>query len=268
MDQAPRRPHYRVYIDEVGNSDLKASSEPNHRYLSLTGVIVSLEYVQATMFSEVEAFKSRHFPTQHPDAPVVLHRKELLQGVYPFQSLQDPKARKAFDEDLFNLLERLEYTVVTAVIDKLEFLNRYKAWQEDPYHYCLEVVIERYVSWLRSRGAAGDAMAESRGGGDDKRLKRAFTDLYNQGSQYVGASVFQRRLTSRELKLKPKAFNICGLQIADLLAHPSCRAIVERKNNHALPGNFGGKVAALLEESKYRRSGSGTIDGWGRKWLP
>ena len=27
---------YRMYIDEVGNSDLGASDNPNHRYLSLT----------------------------------------------------------------------------------------------------------------------------------------------------------------------------------------------------------------------------------------
>lgn len=30
---------YRMYIDEVGNSDLNASENSNHRYLSLTGVI-------------------------------------------------------------------------------------------------------------------------------------------------------------------------------------------------------------------------------------
>ena len=37
---------YRIYIDETGNSDLKSSDEPNHRYLSLTGVIITLEYVR------------------------------------------------------------------------------------------------------------------------------------------------------------------------------------------------------------------------------
>ena len=30
---------YRIYIDEVGNPDLDSSEHPNHRYLSLTGVI-------------------------------------------------------------------------------------------------------------------------------------------------------------------------------------------------------------------------------------
>jgi len=35
---------HRLYIDGVGNSDLQAArTNPNHRYLSLTGVIVSLD---------------------------------------------------------------------------------------------------------------------------------------------------------------------------------------------------------------------------------
>lgn len=33
---------YRLYIDEVGSSDMGASHEPNHRYLSLTGIIMEL----------------------------------------------------------------------------------------------------------------------------------------------------------------------------------------------------------------------------------
>ncbi len=37
---------YRMYIDEVGNSDLNSSDNPLHRYLSLTGVIVGLGYVR------------------------------------------------------------------------------------------------------------------------------------------------------------------------------------------------------------------------------
>ena len=35
---------YRIYIDEVGNPDLESCDDPNHRFLSLTGVIVALDY--------------------------------------------------------------------------------------------------------------------------------------------------------------------------------------------------------------------------------
>ncbi len=32
----------RMYVDEVGNTDLNSSHDPNHQYLSLTGVIFEL----------------------------------------------------------------------------------------------------------------------------------------------------------------------------------------------------------------------------------
>jgi hypothetical protein len=41
----PNRPRFRLYVDEVGNSDLESSDNPNHRFLSLTGVILELPYV-------------------------------------------------------------------------------------------------------------------------------------------------------------------------------------------------------------------------------
>jgi integrase len=45
---------YRLYIDEVGNSDLRASLNQNHRYLSLAGVIVSLDYVGTDLNPQIE----------------------------------------------------------------------------------------------------------------------------------------------------------------------------------------------------------------------
>lgn len=48
---------YRIYIDEVGNNDLKSSDNPNHRYLSLTGLIFELEYVKSVVSPSLEKLK-------------------------------------------------------------------------------------------------------------------------------------------------------------------------------------------------------------------
>ena len=111
-------------------------------------------------------------------------------------------------------------------------------------------------------------MAESRGGKEDRRLKDSFEGIWENGTDFVEAKRFQERLTSRQLKVKLKANNIAGLQIADLIAHPSFRACVALREGRPLPENFGGRVAVILEQSKYDRHPSGRIDGWGRKWLP
>ncbi len=74
---------YRMYVDEVGNSDLASSDNPNHRFLSLTGVIISLDYVKRTLYEEMESLKARYFGS-HPDDPVILHRKEMFNARPPF----------------------------------------------------------------------------------------------------------------------------------------------------------------------------------------
>ena len=256
-----------MYIDEVGNSDLGASSDPNHRYLSLTGVIFELDYVSQTVFPTLEDLK-RQFFNSHPDEPVILHRKELVNKRYPFARLREPIVEASFNQALLQMLSTLDYVVITAVIDKLEHSRRYTVWRFDPYHYCLTVLVERYVRWLQSRNQVGDVLAESRGGKEDLRLKDSYERLYEEGSDYVPPTHFSRSLTSRQLKLKAKSNNIAGLQIADLIAHPSYRATLARRDGQALPTNFGGQIASILNTSKYYRDHRGRVEGWGQKWLP
>lgn len=258
---------YRLYIDEVGNSDLGSSKDPNHRYLSLTGVILNLEYVSTTVFPAIEALKRDHF-NAHPDEPVILHRKELVNKKHPFESLRDPATETAFNQNLLNLIQNLDYAIITAVIDKLEHNQRYGVWRFDPYHYCMTVIVERYILWLKSKGAVGDVMAESRNGKADMRLKDAFEGIYTSGSDFIDPEMFMAHLTSGQLKVKHKESNIAGLQLADIIAHPSFRTALARKEGQPLADNFGGKIGEILEASKYVRSPDGQIDTWGTKWLP
>ena len=176
--------------------------------------------------------------------------------------------RERFDAELLQLLEALEYRVITAVMDKQAQLAYYKAAEYHPYYYCLSVLLERYVMCLQGMGHRGDVMAESRGGREDRQLKAEFERLYTEGSGSIDSRTLARWLTSKQLKVKPKSNNIAGLQIADLIAHPSFKAIQARRNEEPLARNFGGKISAILEESKYYRDQSGRIEGCGWQWLP
>lgn len=258
---------HRLYIDEVGNSDLGSSQNPNQRYLSLTGVIVELGYVDDTMFPEMETIKRKYFGS-HPDDPIVFHRKELVNREPPFSALRNPKVEKAFNADILGCLQQWQFTVISAVVDKLQHTEQYQVWRYDPYHYCLKILVERYVRWLQRHSTEGDIMAESRGGREDVRLKKSFENVYSEGSDWVTPEVIHHHLTSSQLKVKPKANNIAGLQLADLIAHPSYKVALTRRNREALPDNFGGLIGQILLDSKYDRSPSGRVDGWGIKWLP
>lgn len=92
--------------------------------------------------------------------------------------------------------------------------------------------------------------------------------MYEEGSEWVLPGVFAQRLTSRQLKVKPKANNIAGLQVADILAHCSYKGALARRMRQELATNFGGQICQVLEDLKYNKSPSGKIEGWGRKWLP
>lgn len=258
---------HRLYIDEVGNADLNASTDPNHRYLSLTGVIIALDYVQETLFPHLEALKKRYFAS-HPDKPICLHRKELVNRRPPFAALRNSEVERAFNSSLLQLLRTSEYTVITVVIDKLEHQQRYQVWRYDPYHYALAVLVERFIAWLREHKATGDVMAESRGGKEDLRLKNSFEFIYERGTDYVRPDEFARWLTSKQLKVKSKDNNIAGLQLADLIAYPSFKATTARHSGQMIAETFGGEIAKILEAQKYYRNYRGKIDGWGRKWLP
>lgn len=258
---------YRMYIDEVGNSDLGASGDPNHRYLNLTAVIMKLSYVDQTVFPKVELLKKKYF-FSHPDDPVILHRKELVNKKHPFESLRDSDKEGTFNTELLQLLRDLDYVVLSVTIDKLEHKRRYQTWRFDPYHYCLAVLVERYVMWLRRRKVKGDVMAESRGGKEDRRLKKSYKDLYDQGSEMMRAEQFAESLTSCQLKVKLKQNNISGLQLADLIAHPIYKAMVTERNGQGAPRTFGARIYEIIEEQKFDRSPTGRIDGWGMKWLP
>jgi len=259
---------YRLYIDEVGNSDLGSSTDPNNRYLNLTGVIIELGYVQDTVHPEMEALKQRFF-SSHPDEPLIFHRRELSRRIHPFQALKDPVLNAEFDKALLECLKRWEYWVVSVTIDKLELKTRYTVWQYHPYHYCLHVLLERYVMFLEGVSHQGDVMAEARGGKEDQKLKASFTGIYENGTPYMDKARFQAALTSKELKLKQKSNNISGLQLADLLAYPSSKSIMASHQNQKQPTGFSGEIVQILADDKYLRNPkNGQTIGWGRKWLP
>jgi hypothetical protein len=259
---------YRIYIDEVGNSDLKSSANTEHRFLCLTGVIFELDYVRTVLQPQLEALKEKYFGS-HPDDPLILHRKELMYKKFPFHALADTETEKAFNTEYLQLVTSWNYTVISVIIDKQEHNNNYdKNWKYDPYHYCQEVLLDRFRLFLKTKDAVGDVMIESRGGREDIRLKKSFRNLMESGTNFLTAEELQESITSKELKVKVKEANVAGLQIADLLAH-SVRRYAFKTLFQMDDGKqtFSDNIISILEESKFFRL-EGKINSYGIKKLP
>jgi hypothetical protein len=203
----------------------------------------------------MEDLKAEFFGS-HPDDPVIFHRKEMVNAKYPFEALADQSIKLEFDTRLLSLLRSWEFTLITVCLDKKAHKETYATWRYDPYHYCLAVLLERFVFFLRRRRSLGDVMAESRGGKEDIRLKKSFERLFEQGTSFVEERQFREALTSRQLKVRPKANNVAGLQLADLVAHPSRNEILR---DHGLlekdVAPFAARVIDILQ-AKYDRMGN------------
>jgi hypothetical protein len=259
----------RLFIDEVGNADLKgAAQDPNVRYLSLTGIVMKVAAHARRLQPAIEGLQ-RVCSGDIGDKSVILHRRDIVRQQGCFATLRDAAVRSRFDAALLDIIEEQPFQVITVTIDKKEHLERYRAWRFDPYHYCLQCLVERYVQWMDRHDLLGDVVIEARFKKVDKKLKASFSRLWHEGSDKVPATLMQKRLVSKDIGMFPKTANIAGLQLCDLIAHPSFRHMRRLRDEDDELDDFGAKIVEILIRKKYARNPrSGRIDGWGTKWLP
>jgi len=102
----------------------------------------------------------------------------------------------------------------------------------------------------------------SSAGGNNKQFPSV--SLKNTDSNRYGGGI-----TSHEIKFEPKAANVCGLQLVDMIAHPSHQALKARSTGVSMKTSFGSRVVEILLRSRYARHPyTRVIDGWGQKLLP
>ncbi len=264
MNKNKRR--FRLYIDESGNSDLGHCDNPNHRFLSLCGVIIELDYVQNILNDDMTKLKTRFFG-KPIYKPIVFHRSDMTNQRNQFRILKNNEIRKQFNIDLADKLKNWEFTVLSVLIDKQAFINQYLAWRENPYHYCLMMMLERYCHFLKSHNGVGDVLIESRGKNDDIPLSEHYNHLYKHGTNFMKASFFQEVLTSNEIKIKKKSENIAGLQISDLIAVPIRNRILEKYRSLVFEKEtYGKQIFETIKPKIY--SEQSRIWGYGLKFIP
>lgn len=259
---------YRLYVDEVGTDALTNLQEDNHRFLSLTGVAMAVTDARDNLEPKLNMIKAELF-NHDPDAPLIFHRKDIMGGKGPFQPIRtNPEFRASFDERILEVYRQTPYTVITALIDKLWMARQHHWVQTHPYHYLMGVLTEKYVQFLERKEAIGDIMPESRQK-KDTLLQAAYSEVRANGLRYVNKERILARLPGPNLKFRKKSDNIAGLQLADLLAHPSHIFVREKMGHDVARGPFCIQVCDILWASKYDRSPyNGRIKGYGYKHLP
>lgn len=258
---------YRLYVDEVGTDDITHLTKDNERYLSLTGLAMKIPAARDDLTPKLDWIKARVFD-HDPDNPLIFHRADIVNRKRAFGRLNNDDTRRLFDEAIFRTMNIVDYTIITALIDKQGMINQPNWKNHHPYHYLMGILVEKYVQFLERKADVGDIMPEGRRGKKDAALQLAFEGVLDAGTYYVSAARMASRIHSRQLKIRYKFNNISGLQLCDLIAHPSHMHIRQRMLHRVNLGQFCERVCELLVRTKYDRSNTGLIQGYGYKWLP
>lgn len=256
----------RLFLDESGDHTVKSIVAGNwdKRYLCLFACSFDVDIYRRKWQPDFEEFKYRHFGGD-PEDSVILHREDVKAKRGPFGVLNDQRKCEQFNEELRELAAKAPFRGLAVVIDKLNTANKHfgPVSSAHPYHIGLLALMERYCHWLKIGGFTGDILAESRGGREDEQLKAAYIAVYSGGTRYYKSDYFKQRLTSREIKIKPKAQNIAALQLADMLAYPAKRRILEEYNLAPATKGFTRLMADAIEK-KYNRNDHGRVAGYGK----
>lgn len=252
-----------MYVDESGNADYprKTDARAGMRYLSLTGIAVSEDVCVNVLSSKIDNMK--YLLTGDYDEKFTLHRDEIKDRKGVYNCLHDPEIEAKWNCLIEDLICDTDYVLFCVVIDKVQHQKSYTN-PNHPYHYCLEVILERYIRFLSDVDGRGDVMFESRGKNEDDELRKQYERIFHYGNRYMSPNYIQRYLTSKDIKLKDKTKMIAGLEMADLLA------LVAKLDTLMMYGHIDHVASKFMQEmiswiaNKYYGGG---VKGCGRKML-
>lgn len=260
-------PVYRLYVDEHGTDTTKNLDHPQNRYLSLTGVAMTIEHARDFLTKEMNRIKAEIL-ADDPDAPTIFHLSDIRQRKGPFKILNDPAIHAAWCKQLTRLMRDTQCVVITAILDKKWLVAQHHWSRQHPYHFLAEILFEKYVQFLERKNTFGDIMPEARNKSSNQALQMEFDRFRNQGTRYASALQICHRLPVSKLKFMEKHLNIAGLQLCDHFTYSSHYVARSYMDGSSMTNSLHMAIRQILEGAKYDRSGRGEIIGYGIKHIP
>lgn len=235
---------YIAYVDESGDHSLESIDPEYPIFVLAFCVFHKNEYIN-NISTAIKKFKFNHFGHD----VVVLHEHDIRKAKKEFVMLINEKKRLHFMTDLNQLMVDSSFTVIAMAINKKLLKEKYTT-PFNPYHLALTFGLERLYSFLREKQQfelKTHIIFESRGNKEDKDLELEFRRVCDELN-----SPF-------EIILADKKTNFCGLQLADLIARPIGR--------HVLNPNQENRAYQIIETKLYQNK-NGKKSGIGLKCFP
>jgi hypothetical protein len=210
-----------AFFDECGDHSLTVIDQDFPLFLLATVVVERAAYVQEIV-PRVTRLKLDYWDHEG----VNLHSRDIRKAEGPFSILQRQERRQGFMADLTSMMEELPFTLFVTAIRKEALKERYSSRAKNPYELAVTYTFERIVHFLEQHEEIHlPVVAESRGRGEDRNLEVAFYRMFAEGTQFVGPDRLSRLRCP--LLFENKLRNICGVQLADLCAHPCARHVLK-----------------------------------------
>lgn len=240
---------YIVYADESGDHSL-VSIDPQFPVFALVFCLIhKVNYTEKIVPSVLKL----KFDFWGHDS-VVLRSHDIRKAENDFNILLNSTVRARFIASLTGVITAADFTIIAAAIDKHRLVKKY-AEPADPYGMALAFCMERLYRCLAEWGQ-GDRLTfiqvERRGKVEDAKLELEFRRICD-GQSAVG------KMPNLDIRFMDKKHNSTGLQLADLVAHPIGRHVINPRQ---------GNQAYDALEPKFRRGPDGKPGGYGLKIFP
>lgn len=212
-----------MFLDESGDHSLD-KIDRSYPMFVLAGCIFDLDY-----YSEVEK-RVNEFKLKHcTRTDIILRSYDIRKQRGDFNFLVDKKKRDYFYEDLNQLISSLNFTVIAAAIDKARLKNQYVD-PDNPYHLCLRFILERAVMHLGRTKEKMIFRIESRETHNDRKLAEIYENFRKKDQAFFKAIETQAKFI--DLSFNQKTQNVVGIQIADLVAYPIGRWVIDNQKEN------------------------------------
>ena len=243
---------YIAFLDESGDHNLE-KVDKTYPVFCLTACIVEYDYYYKTLEKKIDELKIKHFGTRE----IILRSYDIRKQKKEFSSLVDMGKRTAFYENLDEVMSKLDYKIIAAVINKDKLKSHYSK-PSDPYDLCFIFILERLCMYIGRESNTAILRMESREGHNDKILAEDYEEFRNKGNTMIPAEEVRAKLV--DLSFNQKSQNIVGHQVADLAAYPiGIKIFNPMKEN---------KAFEIIETKLHRKPGTNDYLNYGLKVFP
>jgi hypothetical protein len=212
---------YFLFLDESGDHGLSRPS-PDFPVFLLCGVLITADHYEKIRKSMNELKESIWM-----DKQVIFHSRDIRKCEKEFQVLFDLELKRKFYEGINQIVAGSDYFIIASAIRKIAYIKKFGRLQDDVYEVALSFVIEQTVMILNRTGLTAELslVIERRGHKEDKQLDDHFQRLCARGTGNLTPQ--QVHQVTPTFTFRSKKENINGLQLADLVAYPIARYIIE-----------------------------------------